>query len=106
MVEHRNPGINKHTEAAAMMAESIKTLLHRSARRRRSTKNDRIYAPLPLCKRNCGCNTVIAEDSGVEINGDNLWRWNQHTFGEMPMYKDLPDDLSKLSLADVMRHLQ
>ena len=73
---------------------------------RRITKNDRIYAPLPLCKRNCGCNTVIAEDSGVEINGDNLWRWNQHTFGEMPMYKDLPDDLSKLSLADVMRHLQ
>lgn len=54
----------------------------------------------------CGSNTVIAEDSGVEINGDNLWRWNQHTFGEMPMYKDLPDDLSKLSLADVMRHLQ
>jgi len=54
----------------------------------------------------CGSNTVIAEDSGVEVNDDNLWRWHQHTFGEMPMYKDIPEDMSKLTLADVMRHIR
>lgn len=54
----------------------------------------------------CGSNTVIAEDSGVEVNDDNLWRWHQHTFGEMPMYKDLPEDMSKLTMADVMRRMR
>ena len=54
----------------------------------------------------CGSNTVVAEDSGVEINDDNLWRWYKHTFSDMPMYKDLPEDMSKLTLADVMRRLR
>lgn len=54
----------------------------------------------------CGSNTVIAEECGVTINDDNLWRWHQHTFGTMPMYRDLPKDMSKVSLADMMRHMR
>lgn len=53
----------------------------------------------------CNSNTVVAEESGVEITDDNLWRWNQHTFGEYPMYKNLPEDMSKLTLADIMRRI-
>lgn len=54
----------------------------------------------------CGSNTVLAEDSGLEITDDNLWRWNQHTFGPLPMYKNLPSDLTKLSLTDIMRQMR